>query len=155
LALAPIHSIDDLAKDAHANVRGLHWVDDPVLGTVRFPTPVPVQLAAGQAVGSPASHLGQDTNCVLTSILGYSDTKLAVLADRKVIPVFGARPRLRSTSVSPSIQPVTPAGFTRNEIEARDAAKLEAATDYAALKIANRHGSGEVAAKIQAHVAIA
>jgi len=40
----------------------------------------------------------------------------------------------------------------RNEIEARDATKLEAATDYAASKIANRHGGGEVAAKIQAHV---
>jgi ubiquinone/menaquinone biosynthesis C-methylase UbiE len=43
----------------------------------------------------------------------------------------------------------------RNEIEARDAARLEAATDYAALKIANRHGSGEVAARIQAHVIVA
>jgi hypothetical protein len=43
----------------------------------------------------------------------------------------------------------------RNEIEARDAAKLEAATDHAALRIANRHGSGEVAAKIQAHVIVA
>ncbi|HMM92215.1 class I SAM-dependent methyltransferase [Bradyrhizobium sp.] len=40
----------------------------------------------------------------------------------------------------------------RSEIEARDAAKLEAATDYAASAIADRHGSGEVAAKIQAHV---
>jgi len=40
----------------------------------------------------------------------------------------------------------------RNEIEARDASKLEAATDYAASKIANIHGSGEVAAKIQAHI---
>jgi ubiquinone/menaquinone biosynthesis C-methylase UbiE len=40
----------------------------------------------------------------------------------------------------------------RNEIEARDVAKLEAATDHAALKIATRHGSGEIAAKIQAHV---
>jgi SAM-dependent methyltransferase len=40
----------------------------------------------------------------------------------------------------------------RNEIEARDATRLEAATDYAALMIANRHGSGEVIAKIQAHV---
>jgi ubiquinone/menaquinone biosynthesis C-methylase UbiE len=38
----------------------------------------------------------------------------------------------------------------RNEIEARDAGKLEAATDYAASEIANRHGSGEVVAKIQA-----
>ena len=43
----------------------------------------------------------------------------------------------------------------RNEIEARDAGKLEIATDYAASAIADRHGSGEVAAKIQAHVIVA
>jgi hypothetical protein len=42
-----------------------------------------------------------------------------------------------------------------SEIEARDADKLETATNYAASKIANRHGSGEVAAKIQAHVIVA
>ena len=40
----------------------------------------------------------------------------------------------------------------RNEIEARDAGKLEAATDHVASVIADRHGSGAVAAKIQAHV---
>jgi len=40
----------------------------------------------------------------------------------------------------------------RNEIEARDASALEAATDRAAKAIAMRHGSGEVSAKIQAHV---
>jgi ubiquinone/menaquinone biosynthesis C-methylase UbiE len=43
----------------------------------------------------------------------------------------------------------------RNEIEARAADKLEAATDHAASMIANKHGSGEVAAKIQAHVIVA
>ena len=43
----------------------------------------------------------------------------------------------------------------RNEIEARDAGKLEAATDFAASAIANRHGNGSVAAKIQAHVILA
>lgn len=43
----------------------------------------------------------------------------------------------------------------RTEIEARDAGGLEAATDYAASKIANKHGSGEIAAKIQAHVIMA
>jgi ubiquinone/menaquinone biosynthesis C-methylase UbiE len=41
----------------------------------------------------------------------------------------------------------------RNEIEARG--NLEAATDHAAAAIASRHGSGEVAAKIQAHVILA
>lgn len=43
----------------------------------------------------------------------------------------------------------------RNEIEARDAAKLDAATDHAAAVIAERHGSGAVAAKIQGHVIVA
>lgn len=40
----------------------------------------------------------------------------------------------------------------RNEIEARGPDRLQAATDHAAAAIAQRHGSGEVAAKIQAHV---
>lgn len=40
----------------------------------------------------------------------------------------------------------------RGEIEARNAGKLNAATEHAAAAIARRHGDGEVAAKIQAHV---
>ncbi|OBQ67331.1 class I SAM-dependent methyltransferase [Mesorhizobium erdmanii] len=43
----------------------------------------------------------------------------------------------------------------RTEIEARDPGKLDAATDYAASAIAQRHGSGAVAAEIQAHVIVA
>ncbi|TXI05051.1 MAG: methyltransferase domain-containing protein [Rhizobium sp.] len=43
----------------------------------------------------------------------------------------------------------------RNEIEAREAGKLDAVTDDVASAIAGRHGSGEVAAKIQAHVIVA
>ena len=43
----------------------------------------------------------------------------------------------------------------RNEIEAREAGKLEAATDFVASAIADRHGRGEVAAKIQAHIILA
>ena len=43
----------------------------------------------------------------------------------------------------------------RSEIEARDAGKLDAATNFAASVIADRHGSGEVSAKIQAHVILA
>ena len=43
----------------------------------------------------------------------------------------------------------------RNEIEAREAGKLEAATDYVASAIAEKHGCGEVPAKIQAHVIVA
>ena len=43
----------------------------------------------------------------------------------------------------------------RNEIEARGPDRLEAATDHAAAGIADKHGSGEVAAEIQAHVILA
>src|SRR5262245_39705904 len=43
----------------------------------------------------------------------------------------------------------------RNEIEARDAGKLEFATDYAASTIADKHGRRELSAKIQAHVIVA
>ncbi len=43
----------------------------------------------------------------------------------------------------------------RSEIEARAPGRLSAATDHAAAAIAARHGSGEVAAKIQAHVIVA
>ena len=43
----------------------------------------------------------------------------------------------------------------RSEIEARAPGKLDATTDHAAAAIAARHGSGEVTAKIQAHVIVA
>lgn len=43
----------------------------------------------------------------------------------------------------------------RNEIEARGADKLTAATDHAAAAIAKRHGNGEITAKISAHVIMA
>ena len=43
----------------------------------------------------------------------------------------------------------------RNEIMARDPGKLEAATDHATSVIAGKHGSAEVAGKIQAHIVMA
>ncbi len=43
----------------------------------------------------------------------------------------------------------------RNEIEARDPTLLSLATDRATQAIANRHGEGPVAGKIQAHVMVA
>ena len=63
----------------------------------------------------------------------------------------------QSRAASPRIPAVAYCQGTvlRSEIEARDSGKLQAATDHAASAIADRHGSGEVAAKIQAHVVVA
>lgn len=43
----------------------------------------------------------------------------------------------------------------RNEIESRAPGRLEATTDHVASAIADRHGNGAIAAKIQAHVIVA
>ncbi len=63
----------------------------------------------------------------------------------------------QSRAASPRIPAVAYCQGTllRNEIVARDSGKLEAATDFAESAIADRHGSGAVAAKIQAHVIMA
>ncbi len=90
---------------------------------------------------------------------GYHDTALirreleAAGFSRVVIETRAEQSR----ASSPRIPAVAYCQGTRlrNEIEDRDAAKLEAAIDYAESAIADKHGRGEVAAKIQAHVIVA
>ena len=90
---------------------------------------------------------------------GYHDTALirrelestgfsGVTIDTKVEQSRASSPRVPAISYCQGT-------VLRSEIEARAPGKLEAATDYAASAIAARHGSGEVAAKISAHVMVA
>ncbi len=90
---------------------------------------------------------------------GYHDTALiraeleSAGFSRVVIETIAAQSRASS--------PLIPAmaycqgTVLRTEIEARAPGKLEAATACAASRIEARHGNGEVAAKIQAHVILA
>jgi ubiquinone/menaquinone biosynthesis C-methylase UbiE len=90
---------------------------------------------------------------------GYHDTALIrrELEDAGFADVVIETRAEQSRASSPRLPAVAYCQGTvlRNEIEARGATKLEAATDYAAAAIAERHGRGEVAAKIQAHVIVA
>jgi ubiquinone/menaquinone biosynthesis C-methylase UbiE len=90
---------------------------------------------------------------------GYHDTVLirSELEDAGFSHVVIETRAEQSHASSPRLPAVAYCKGTlvRNEIEARDAGKLEAATHYAASAIAGRHGSGKVAAKIQAHVIVA
>jgi ubiquinone/menaquinone biosynthesis C-methylase UbiE len=90
---------------------------------------------------------------------GYHDTDLIrrELTDAGFSRVEIETKAEQSRASSPRLPAVAYCQGTllRNEIEARDAGKLEAATDYATSAIADRHGRGEVAAKIQAHVIMA
>ena len=84
---------------------------------------------------------------------GYHDTALIrrELEDADFSRVVIETRAEQSRASSPRLPAIAYCRGTplRNEIEARDAGKLEAATDYAASVIAHRHGSGEVAAKIE------
>jgi ubiquinone/menaquinone biosynthesis C-methylase UbiE len=90
---------------------------------------------------------------------GYHDTAVirSDLADAGFTRVTIETRAEQSRASSPRVPAVSYCQGTllRNEIEARDPGRLEAATDYAASAIADKHGSGEVAAKIQAHVIVA
>ncbi|MDX8524549.1 methyltransferase domain-containing protein [Mesorhizobium sp. MSK_1335] len=78
------------------------------------------------------------------SAAGFSDVTIDTIAEQ-------------SRASSPRVPAVAYCQGTllRNEIEAREAGRLASATDYAESAIADRHGRGEVAAKIQAHIIVA
>ncbi|MBO9655813.1 class I SAM-dependent methyltransferase [Rhizobium sp. BR 250] len=90
---------------------------------------------------------------------GYHDTALIrrELADAGFSRVTMETVAAQSRASSPRIPAIAYCQGTllRTEIEARAPGKLDAATDYAAAAIEARHGGGEVAAKIQAHVILA
>lgn len=90
---------------------------------------------------------------------GYHDTALirSELEDAGFSRVVIETRAEQSRASSPRLAAVAYCQGTplRNEIEARGAGGLEAATDCAASAIADRHGRGEIAAKIQAHVIMA
>ncbi|MEX2199967.1 MAG: SAM-dependent methyltransferase, partial [Dongiaceae bacterium] len=90
---------------------------------------------------------------------GYHDPKL-IRADLEAAGFSGIEvATVRKTSIAPT--PRFPAiGYTqgtplRNEIVARNAGALDAATDAAARAIAASHGDGPVSGRIQAHVVTA
>jgi ubiquinone/menaquinone biosynthesis C-methylase UbiE len=91
-------------------------------------------------------HGYHDTGLIGSQLneVGFSDVRINTKAEQSCAP----SPRIPAVAYCQG----TP---LRNEIEARDAGKLDAATDYAESAIAKKHGTGKVAAKIQAHVIMA
>ena len=75
---------------------------------------------------------------------GFSDVKIETIAEQS-----------RASSARVPAVAYCQGTLLRNEIEAREAGKLAAATDIVTAALADKHGRGEVAAKIQAHVIMA
>ncbi|MBN8977528.1 MAG: methyltransferase domain-containing protein [Rhizobiales bacterium] len=91
-------------------------------------------------------HGYHDTNLIRRDVedAGYSSVTIETRAEVS-----------RATSARIPAVAYCQGTLLRNEIEARAPGTLEAATDEATSVIAARHGSGEVAAKISAHVILA
>ena len=90
---------------------------------------------------------------------GYHDTAL-IRADLRragfvYIDIDTRRELSRASSARDAATAYCQGTPLRNEIEARDASLLQAATDRATEAIAGRHGTGPVTGKIQAHVIVA
>ena len=95
---APVRTAREVVNDPHLNARGV-WVDveHPRRGKTRVPiSPIRLHGSAPAVVTRAAPLLGQDTDRVLSELLGLPAVALAALhADGVIEPVTG------STTTSP------------------------------------------------------
>jgi crotonobetainyl-CoA:carnitine CoA-transferase CaiB-like acyl-CoA transferase len=98
---APVRNAREVVNDPHLRARGV-WVDveHPRRGKTRVPiSPIRLHGSAPAAVVRPAPLLGQDTDRVLSELLGLPEAAIAALHDGGVIePVTDAKAASRDTS---------------------------------------------------------
>ena len=92
---APVRTAREVVSDPHLVERGV-WVDieHPRRGKTRVPiSPIRLHGSAPSAIERPAPLLGQDTDRVLSELLGLTAEDLAALHAAGVIePVTGSSP---------------------------------------------------------------
>ena len=90
---APVRTAREVINDPHLLERGV-WVDveHPRRGKTRVPiSPIRLHGSASATVDRPAPLLGQDTDRVLSELLGLRAGELAALHAARVIePVAGS-----------------------------------------------------------------
>jgi len=102
----------------------------------RFPNDPPRFMAR-------TPHGYHDKTLIMSELeaAGFSDVVIVTRAEQSRAP----SPRIPALAYCQGT-------LLRTEIEARDPGSLQSATDYVAAAIADKHGHGEVAATIQAHI---
>ena len=87
---APVKTAREVASDPHLEARGF-WVDidHPRRGKTRVPiSPIRLHAAGKSQIRRPAPTLGQDTDAVLSELLGLKADELARLrADKVTKPI--------------------------------------------------------------------
>ncbi|HEX2172211.1 MAG TPA: CoA transferase, partial [Dehalococcoidia bacterium] len=85
--IGPVYSIEDIFEDPHYWERGtLVNVEDPVFGKIAMPAIVPhLSKSPGRIDRLGPPEVGQDTDEILTGLLGYTGERIAALRDKGVI----------------------------------------------------------------------
>jgi len=84
--LAPIYNAKDIAEDEHFRQRGsVIEVEHPVLGKVKMQGVTPKLSLTRGRVKYPGRDMGEDTEEVLSQMLGYSQQEIEVLRAEQVI----------------------------------------------------------------------
>jgi crotonobetainyl-CoA:carnitine CoA-transferase CaiB-like acyl-CoA transferase len=83
---SPIYSIADIFEDPQYRAREtLTTIDDPVLGPVRMPAPVPRLSETPARISRPAPEIGEHNAEVYGDLLGLGEAELAKLRAASVI----------------------------------------------------------------------
>jgi crotonobetainyl-CoA:carnitine CoA-transferase CaiB-like acyl-CoA transferase len=83
---SPIYSVADAFADPqYAARQTLTTIDDPVLGPVKMPSPVPRLSATPATISRPAPEVGEHTAEIYAELLGLDDDALAQLMRDGVI----------------------------------------------------------------------
>jgi formyl-CoA transferase len=84
--VSPINSIEDIFKDEHYKERqNIIEVDHPRLGKVKVPGIVPKFSRTPGGIQRIAPDLGEHTDSILNSLLGYSEKDIEKLKARNII----------------------------------------------------------------------
>ncbi len=86
VAAAPVYSARDIAEDPQYAAReDIITVDDPILGPIRQPAPLPKLGRTPGQVYSPAPHLGQHNDEIYAGLLGLTQEERRCLRDEEII----------------------------------------------------------------------
>jgi crotonobetainyl-CoA:carnitine CoA-transferase CaiB-like acyl-CoA transferase len=86
VAIAPVYSARDIAEDPHYAAReAIVTVEDPVVGPVKQPAPLPKLSRTPGRIYNPAPSLGEHNAEIYGGLLGLSEEQICTLADECVI----------------------------------------------------------------------
>ena len=89
IPVGPVYTAKDVFESKQVQARkGLVDIDDPLVGLHQFAR-TPIHLSAAPEIPArPAPELGQDTEEILSTLLGYAEEKINELQKNEIIQIY-------------------------------------------------------------------